>query len=478
MSTQEIVAPQEGAQTLFMNTDADVVLYGGAAGSGKSHSLIMDALKFKDDPDFYGVYFRQNTVQLAGSLWPLAKKMWKPFGAVFREKEMTATFPSGAKIKFSYMELDKDKDKHQGIEYAGQWWDEFTHFTESQFHYLRSRMRSRAKNKAFLKASMNPDRDHFVYDWVSPFLYECDQIDPETGEVPDEKRKGCPNRDLSGKIRYFVIIGNDFYSSWDREELQEKFPRNRPRTYTFISASIDDNPILDEIEPDYRETLESLPHVNKQRLRYGNWDVRPMGSGYFQREWCEIVPQAPRSAVRVRSWDLASTVPSDVNPDPDWTAGVKMSKDKDGFYYVEDVNRFRDRPAGVEAEIMNTATFDGSDSNVTVPQDPGAAGKSTATQIIRKLAEKGYTCRAKPTNKNKVTRFSPFSAAAEAGLVKIVQGAWNKAYFSELEAFTGDGKTKDDQVDGTADAFITLAEKKHVPPFAPPSMRRVNPFKS
>lgn len=472
---REVVSPQEGSQAEFINNRCDIVWYGGAAGSGKSHALVMDALQYIHDPDFYAVYFRQNTTQLEGSLWPLAKRMYAQFGAEFREKDKTATFPSGAKIKFAYMELDKHADPgHQGIEYSAIYWDEFTHFSEFQFHYLRSRMRSRSKNNSFMKCSMNPDRDHFVYDWINHYLYKEDHyID---GECHDEHRKGCPDRSLCGVPRYFVIMGNDLHTSWDFDELQAKFPNNRPRKYTFIAGTIDDNPILDVLEPDYREQLESLPHVNKQRLRYGNWDVRPEGSGYFERSWCEIVPKAPASATRVRSWDLASTLPSDVNPNPDWTAGVMMSKDKDGIYYVEHVNRFRDRPSGVESAIKDTAKWDGSDVTVTVPLDPGSAGKSAATQIIRKLAEQGNTCRSKPTNKNKVTRFSPFSAAAEAGLIKIVEGDWNSQYFSELEAFTGDGKTKDDQVDGTADAFITLAEKKHIPSFAPPAMHRNNPF--
>lgn len=175
-----------------------------------------------------------------------------------------------------------------------------------------------------------------------------------------------------------------------------------------------------------------------------NWDVRPEGSGYFQRDWVEIVPQAPRSATRVRSWDLASTLPSEVYANPDWTVGVRMSKDKEGIYYIEDVIRFRDRPDGVISRMKEAGLHDGVDVLITVPQDPGAAGKSTALQQIRALAEQGNTAKIKATHANKVTRFSPFSAMAEAGMVKVVEGSWNNAYFSELEAFTGEGKAKDD----------------------------------
>lgn len=67
MAKQKVtVAPQAGSQADFLNCHDDIVFYGGSAGSGKSHALLMDALQYKDDPDFYGVYFRQNTTQLEG----------------------------------------------------------------------------------------------------------------------------------------------------------------------------------------------------------------------------------------------------------------------------------------------------------------------------------------------------------------------------------------------------------------------------
>ena len=80
--------------------------------------------------------------------------------------------------------------------------------------------------------------------------------------------------------------------------------------------------------------------------------------------------------------------------------------------------------------------------------------------MIRALALKGFRARARATNKDKVTRFAPFSAMAESGNVRVVKGTWNDAFFTELESFTGDGKKKDDQVDATSDAFKSLAEKK------------------
>jgi len=65
---------------------------------------------------------------------------------------------------------------------------------------------------------------------------------------------------------------------------------------------------------------------------------------------------------------------------------------------------------------------------------------------------------------------------AESGFIRIVKGSWNKAFYNELESFIGDGKTKDDQVDATSDAFITLAETKYIPSFTPYIATQTNPF--
>lgn len=414
--------------------------------------------------------------------------MYAPFDVIVKEKDKTIEFPSGAKIKFGYLELEKHAISHQGIEYSAEYFDEGTHYSWTQFDYLCSRLRSAAETKSYVKVSCNPDRDHWLFDWVEPYLLTETKLN-EDGTENEELTKGCPDRSLCGKLRYYHTVDSVIYSFWSLEELYEAFPDRRcpedpekakkwvaPLSYTFIAGTIDDNPILDEMEPRYRIRLEALSKVNRARLRYGNWLARPEGSGYFERNWCEIVPQVPREVTRVRCWDIASTLPSDVNPDPDWTVGVLMAKDKAGIYYVEDVVRFRDRPAGVEERILATAEQDGSDVTIGIPQDPAAAGKALTQQYIRKLAERGYTARAMSTNKNKVTRYSPFSAAAEAGLVKIVQASWNNGYFVESEAFTGDGKGKDDQVDATSDAFISLAQKKVVPSFTLPSLTKTNQF--
>lgn len=129
MDEQVIISPQPGPQEDFINLPNDmegekinIAFYGGAAGGGKSYALLMDSLKYIDDPNYYAVYFRRTTGQLERSLWPEAKEMFLPFlvypsgprrgkwigKARIQEQKHRIVFPSGATIDFSYMENDKD----------------------------------------------------------------------------------------------------------------------------------------------------------------------------------------------------------------------------------------------------------------------------------------------------------------------------------------------------------------------------------
>ncbi len=172
----------------------------------------------------------------------------------------------------------------------------------------------------------------------------------------------------------------------------------------------------------------------------------------------------------MRAWDISGTLPSELSPNPDWTAGVLMSKDKYGNYYVEDVVRFRARHGEVFERMCEVAQQDGSDTLIVVPCDPGASGKQYASTLIRDLAERGFYAKSKQASKSKVQRFAPFCAASESGSVKIVKGEWNEAYFHELEIFDGSRKNKDDQVDASGDAFMMLASSIKIPTFAPPDL--------
>jgi len=192
--------------------------------------------------------------------------------------------------------------------------------------------------------------------------------------------------------------------------------------------------------------------IYRERLLNGNWKIRPAAGLLFRREWFETVEVAPADAQRVRFWDRAATEERP-GTDPDWTAGVRMSRDSKGVYYIEGDARLRAAPLGVKRAIKNTAGQDGTDVTIGLEQEPGASGKFEVGERIRELA--GYKVVARRPTGDKVTRAGPFSAQVEAGNVKIVRGDWNGVYLNVLENFP-DGK-HDDDVDASSGAFEMLA---------------------
>lgn len=179
----------------------------------------------------------------------------------------------------------------------------------------------------------------------------------------------------------------------------------------------------------------------------------PREGGMFKRRWFAIVDAAPAGLLKVRRWDLAATVPAP-GRDPDWTAGLLMGRDNAGFFYIMDVTKLQGSSHEVETTIFNTAKQDGTSVTIGLPQDPGQAGKAQVAALIRMLA--GYVVKAAPETGSKEVRASAFEAQCEAGNVKLIKGAWNEAFLSEIEVFPF-GK-HDDQVDVAAGAFNLLAD--------------------
>lgn len=151
---------------------------------------------------------------------------------------------------------------------------------------------------------------------------------------------------------------------------------------------------------------------------------------------------------RVRAWDFAAT-----KDDGDYTAGVLMGEGSDGRYYILDVVRGQYSSLEVESVLKATASRDGYDVDIHLPQDPGAAGKAQAQRQVSLLS--GYVAKSERMTGDKVTRAAAFAAQVEAGNVVLLRGSWNDEFINELGDFPL-GK-HDDQVDAVADAFNDLA---------------------
>lgn len=440
-SNSEAIKPQTGPQERFLSTPADIAIYGGAAGGGKTFALLMEPLRHVTcNPDFSAVIFRKNAVQVRnpGGLWDESLKMYGLTAGRPVQTFLEWTWTKGGKVKFSHLDSEKAVLDWQGAQITLICFDELTHFSREQFFYLLSRNRSMCGVEPYVRCTTNPDSDSWVAEFISWW------IDQETG---------YPIAERAGVLRYFIRVNNSLIWADSKQELMDQYGKeNLPKSVTFIPASVLDNKALLEVNPEYISNLNALPIVERARLLEGNWKIRPAAGLFFQRSWCEVVDAVPADLNTVRYWDLAATEKTESN-DPDFTVGLKMGKEPEtGIFYVLDVVRFRLSPHKTEEAWKNTASIDGPSVRIGFPQDPGQAGKTQASYITRQLS--GYTVQTKSERGDKLTRFGPFSSQCQAGNVKFLRAHWNDAVFSSLEGFPE--AAHDDDADAASGAFAVL----------------------
>ncbi len=448
-SPRTTISAQPGPQTAFLQTAADICIYGGAAGGGKTVGLILEPLRHVGRvPGFTAVFFRRTTPQITnpGGLWDESQNFYPRLGGTPHLRAQEWRWPRGGKIKFSHLQLGTTVHDWQGAQITLICFDELTHFTAHQFFYMVSRNRSTCGVRPYIRATCNPDADS----WVAEFLAWW--IDPQTG---------LPIPERAGVLRYYVRIAGRIAWADRPEDLMQHLPPPedlppgvdppRPISVTFIPASVFDNPALLRVNPEYLAWLLSLPLLESERLLGGNWKIRPAAGLYFKREWCAVVDQVPADLDIVRYWDLAATEKTELN-DPDWTVGIKLDRDRNGSYWLLDVIRRRANPGDVERLLLDTAAHDGKRVEVGFGQDPGQAGKSQAQHLVRALS--GFTVKPATESGDKLTRFGPFSAQCHAGNVKILRGSWNDDLFRVLEGFPE--LAHDDEVDACSGALEML----------------------
>jgi len=229
-NSKVIFHPNEGPQTEFLAADEKDVLYGGAAGGGKSYAMIVDPLRYAHRPAHRALILRRSMPELREMIDKSRELYPQAFpGAKFREVEKLWNFPSGAKVEFGFLERDADVYRYQGQAYSWIGFDEITHLpTEFSWNYLASRLRTTDPEiKTYLRCTANPGGvgSHWV------------------------------------KNRY--IQPNDSNKS---------FLGNDGLTRKFIPAKLADNPYLAR-DGIYEQMLKSLPPIQRRQLLEGNWDV-------------------------------------------------------------------------------------------------------------------------------------------------------------------------------------------------------------
>ena len=225
-----IFYPNEGPQTDFLAASEKDVLYGGAAGGGKSFAMLIDPLRYCHKKAHRALILRRSMPELrelidkSRELYPQAFP-----GCKFREVEKLWNFPSGAKIEFGFLERDADVYRYQGQAYSWIGFDEITHLpTEFGWNYLASRLRTTDSSiETYLRCTANPGGvgSHWV------------------------------------KKRY--VLPSEHNTSFEgRDGLTRKF----------IPAKLEDNPYLAK-DGVYEKMLMSLPPIQRKQLLEGNWDV-------------------------------------------------------------------------------------------------------------------------------------------------------------------------------------------------------------
>lgn len=234
-------APQQAASA----SSAFELLFGGAAGPGKSTWLVMEALRQITNPAYNGIIFRRNYPMLTAADGILAKqKQWYPrMGGEYREGMHYWTFPSGARIYVGHLIDEGSLDNYQGAQYSYVGFDEICQFTETMYLYLFSRVRADLGTglRGYIRAAGNPGG--IGHQWV---------------------KRRFVTKDIRNKIRWFT---RDEKTGQDSEVARTT---KDAKSRTFIPALGLDNPNLD---PEYLANLRQLDPVEYKRLAYGDWDA-------------------------------------------------------------------------------------------------------------------------------------------------------------------------------------------------------------
>ena len=283
-----IFQPNEGPQTDFLAASEQEVLYGGAAGGGKSYALLADPLRYFGNPNFNGIVFRRTNDELRELKFKAQELYKKAYpGTQWREKDSTFIFPSGARLWFTYLERDDDVLRYQGQAFCYVGFDELTQYpTPFAFDYMRSRLRTTDKTlPLFMRATTNPGGPG--HGWVkrmfidpAPHGQAFDALDLSTGEVlrwPERDGKGNPHPKAG----------------------QPLFQRR------FIPAKLSDNKYLSE-DGQYEANLLSLPEQKRRQLLEGDWNVADGAAFPEFRESIHVVEpfEIPRDWRRFRSADF------------------------------------------------------------------------------------------------------------------------------------------------------------------------------
>jgi predicted phage terminase large subunit-like protein len=417
--------PNPGPQELFHSSPAYEVFYGGAAGGGKSESLLVEALRYVHVPGYTAIIFRRTFPELrqARGLIERALTYYPKLGGRYNAQEFVWKFPSGASIRFGQMEHEKDKYDHQSAEYAFIGFDELTSFTDTQYEYLFSRARTTI-------------------------------IDPAT-KLPIQVRvRGASNPGNVGhewvKARFIDALG-PFEIKYFRRDTEtdldtlcnpsDSFALSRQ----FIPAKLYDNPKLQEADPGYESRLMQMSLLERERLLNGNWDILVQGN-VFIPSWFKRIQESevPSGLQWIRGWDLAASIKTKA----DFSASPRIAVDADANVYIANMIRMKAIWPKVRTVMKDTILNETNVKKTVI--EAKAHGLAAVQELTVDPDLVGHKIEAVNVDIDKLSRALVWSSRAEQGKVKLVEGPWVDGFLLRASLFDGEGSASDDEIDAVS----------------------------
>lgn len=178
----------------------------------------------------------------------------------------------------------------------------------------------------------------------------------------------------------------------------------------------------------------------------------PPDGGVFRPDQMTIIDALPAGNIKwVRGWDFAAT-----DGGGDYSAGALLGRLPDGRFVIADMVHGQMGADIRDAALKNTAAKDGARVKISIPQDPGQAGKTQALYLTRQLA--GFSVSATPESGSKIIRAEPLAAQVNIGNVLMLRGGWNQGLIEEMRLFPNGAN--DDRIDACSRAFAELVDSR------------------